>query len=128
MRIFVADANREIRLSVQILVNHQADMNVTGIAVRSDGLVKQIEATKPDLLLLNWDLPGQSLLDKVVHLRTTMPRLKLVVMSVRPEARSIALSAGADAFVSMNVPPDELLNTLRDVGSSSTYRMTREVG
>ena len=61
MRIFVTDWNREIRVSVQILVNHQPEMNVIGIAVRSDGLVEQIEATKPNLNLLNWDLSGRSI-------------------------------------------------------------------
>lgn len=122
MRIFVADGNRDVRLSVQILVNHQPDMNVIGIAVRSDGLVEQVEATKPDLLLLNWDLPGRSLPDMVARLRTLLPQLKLVVMSVRTEARSAALAAGADTFISMNTAPEKLLETMRTVGSSATGR------
>jgi len=115
MRIFVADGSRDVRLSVQILANNQPDLNVIGIAVHSDGLVEQITATKPDLLLLNWDLPGRSLPNKVARLRTLMPQLKLIVLSVRTEARSAALAAGADTFVSMNTPPEELLDAMRTV-------------
>jgi len=119
VRLFIADADSDVRLGVQMLVNQQPGMNVVGIATRSDGMVQQITATKPDVLLLNWDLPGQHVAERMAHLRSLMPRLKVVVLSVRPDARSPALAAGADAFVNMGMPPDELLNALRDVGFAS---------
>ena len=119
MRLFIADADNDVRLGVQMLVNQQPGMNVVGIATRSDGMVQQVTATKPDVLLLNWDLPGQQVTERMAQLRTLMSGLKVIVLSVRPEVRSPALAAGADAFVNMSVPPDELLNALRTVGCSS---------
>ena len=116
MRIFIADAGTDIRLGIQMLIHQQADMTVIGIAVRTNGLVKQVLATQPDLLLINWDLPGQNLTGKLNELHARLPRIRVVVLAVRPEARSPALAAGADAFIDMNAAPDGLLDTLREVG------------
>ena len=120
MRLFIADADNDIRLGVQMLVIQEPGMNVIGIAVRSESLIRQVKATVPDILLVNWDLPGQHVVEQIAQLRTLMPRLKVVVLSVRPEVRSPALAAGADAFVNMTVPPEELLDALRTVNLSRT--------
>lgn len=120
MRIFVADANKESRVALQMFLNRQPGMNVTGIAVHSAGLAEQVAATQPDVLLLSWELPGDLLPDKLVRLHTLMPWLKSVVLGIRPEAKEVAMAAGADAFVSINAPPDELMDILRSIEASDT--------
>jgi DNA-binding NarL/FixJ family response regulator len=115
MRIFIADADADIRVAVQMLANQQPDMNVVGIAVQCDNLVEQVRLAKPDILHLNWELPGQDVTEKVKVLCEAIPRLKLIVLSVRPEARSPALAAGADAFIDMAMTSDALIDTYRRV-------------
>jgi DNA-binding NarL/FixJ family response regulator len=117
MRIFIADADADIRIAVQMLTNQQPDMNVIGITARCDNLVEQVRLAGADVLLLNWNIPGQGVAEKVAELCAANPRLKVIVLSVRPEARSAAFDAGADAFIDMTMPADELLNTLRTVAS-----------
>lgn len=117
MRIFVADADADIRVAVQMLTNQQSDMNVVGIAVRYDNLAEQVSLARADVLLLNWDLPGQGVADKVKELCAANPGVKVIVLSVRPDVRSSALAAGADAFLGMTLAQDELLNTFRRVAS-----------
>ena len=112
MRIFVADARKDLRLALQMLLNQQPGMHVIGIAVRSDGLVEQVTVTKPDLLLVNWDLPGQNLAGKLAQLRLQISGLKIVVLSARPEAGTPAFAAGADEFVDMSMNPEDLLEKL----------------
>ena len=117
MRIFVADADANVRLSVQMMANQHPDLNVIGIAVHAKTLVEQVAASNPDLLFVNWDIPGQSVVRGMAQLRACIPELKIVVLCVRPEAKTAALAAGADAFVDMNTPSDELVNILRTTNS-----------
>jgi DNA-binding NarL/FixJ family response regulator len=120
MRIFIADADKELRLALQLLLHQQAGMHVTGMAVHSKGLVPQIVASEPNVLLLDWALPGQPIAGVLADLGKLEPRPKLVVMAVRPEVEQPALAAGADAFVGKNVPPSELVAVLRTMEQITT--------
>jgi len=113
VRIFIADADRQVRLALQMLLHQEAGMHVTGMAVHSKGLVAQLAASEPDVLLLDWVLPDQPIPDLLADLGRLKPRPKLVVMAVWPDVKQPALAAGADAFVSKSVPPSELLVVLR---------------
>ena len=59
MRLFIADADQELRLALQMLLHQEPGMPVVGIAVRAKGLVAQAAASQPDVVLLDWCLPGQ---------------------------------------------------------------------
>ena len=120
MRIFIAEADKELRLAFQMLLHQEAGMHVTGMAIHSKGLVAQIAASEPDVLLLDWDLPGQPVPDLLADLHKVEPRPVLAVMGVRPEVEQTALAAGADAFVSKSLPPNRLLALLRTMQQTTT--------
>jgi DNA-binding NarL/FixJ family response regulator len=80
----------------------------------ADGLLAQVKKVRPDLILLDWELPGPSSNDLLPVLRSLCPHLKVIALSGRPEARQAALDAGADAFVSRVEPPERLLAVLRN--------------
>ena len=56
MRIFIAEADQDVRVGLQMLLNRQSGLQVVGIATRSDGLVGQVGAAQADVVLLDWDL------------------------------------------------------------------------
>lgn len=120
MRVFVADANSDFRLAAQMLINQQRGTSVTGIAIRTDGLVAQVLSTRPDILLVNWDLPGSDLVAKLACLRKEMPALRFVIICVRPESKSAAQEAGFEMVVDMGTSPEELVKILSAAGSIDT--------
>ena len=115
MQLFIAEARKELRLALQMILNQEAGLHVTGIAVKTKGLVAQIAASEPDVLLLDWQLPGKPMKELVSDIRALELPLKIVVLSVQPEEEEPAMAAGADAFVTKNLPPDKLLVILRDM-------------
>ena len=115
MRIFIADADRELRLGLQMLLHLEGGMHVTGMAVRTEGLAAQVAASQPDLLLLDWDLPGRLIPEVLAELRQSASCPQVVVMSVRAETEQDAIAAGADLFVAKNAPPAELVEALRSI-------------
>jgi DNA-binding NarL/FixJ family response regulator len=118
MRLFIADADRALRVSLQMLLHAEPGMHVIGMAIQAKGLLAQIEASKPDVLLLDWHFPGMPMTDLLADLQALDLSLKIVVLSVRPEEENAILAAGADAFVGKTEPPDELLVYLRTLGNT----------
>jgi len=94
-------------------LQQEPGLYVTGIASETMGLLTQLEASRPDVLLLDSQLPGGSLSDLLKDIRGLESPPKIVVLSINPEDRITALDAGADAFIDKRLPPDELLEVLR---------------
>jgi DNA-binding NarL/FixJ family response regulator len=118
MRLFIADANKELRVGLQILLHQEPGMQVIGMAVNAGGLLAQVEACEPDVLLLDWHLPGMPMTELIADLQALDLSPRIIVISVRPEEKNAAMAAGADAFASKNGPPDELLVYLRTLKKS----------
>jgi two-component system response regulator DesR len=88
---------------------------VVGEAKDCQELLAQAERVCPDLVLLDWDLPGMASVDLLPVLQTICPDLHVIALSGRPEAEQSALAAGALAFVSKVGPPEPLLAAIQHV-------------
>lgn len=109
MRILLADDQPRIRFALRALLDRQPELQVVGEAGNADDLRAQILTTDPDLVLLDWELPGRRTERSPAVLHAQHPKLVIIALSGRPEARQAALAAGADAFVSKTDPPERLL-------------------
>ena len=113
MRIFIADSNQDFRLGLQMLLRQEPGMYVTGMAIETKGLLKQVTASQADVLLLDWHLPGASTVDLLADIQGLESSPKIVVLSSRSDEKDPALSAGADAFIGKGVQPEEMLELIR---------------
>lgn len=113
MRILVADDQAKVRSAIRLLLEHDEDIKVLGEAVDATGLLDWVSVVCPDLVLLDWELPGRDMGELLDAVRGSCSRVRVVALSGRPEARREAIAAGVDGFVSKGDPPERLLNTLR---------------
>jgi DNA-binding NarL/FixJ family response regulator len=108
MRVLLADDQAKVRSALRLLLEQQPDIEVLGEAVDATGLLDWLNMTRPDLVLLDWELPD--LTSEVLPvLRQSRPSLRVIALSGRPEACQAALDAGVNAFVSKTDPPERLL-------------------
>ena len=112
MRVLLADDQPKVCSALRLLLSQQPGIEVVGETAEAEALLAHIENTHPDLILLDWELPGLSRNGRFSVLRARYPNLKVIALSGRPEVRGTALKAGADAFVSKIEPPDRLLGAL----------------
>jgi DNA-binding NarL/FixJ family response regulator len=113
MRVLIADDGSKVRFALQVLLDCQPGLEVVGEAICAEDLLAQVKATRPDLVLLGWELSGLDALGSVSTLREACAHLMVIALSGRPEAREAALQAGADAFVSKTAHPEHLLAAIQ---------------
>ena len=122
MRLFIADANPDFRLALQVFLHQEPGMDVVGIATHSSGLLAQVEASRPDVLLLDWQLPDRALIEVTKDVRALNCPVNIVVTSVRPEERNTFVDSGADAYFEKTNQPEELLDYLRTLRDKECER------
>lgn len=122
MRVLLAEGRADARSALRLLLEQEQGIDLVVETARAGDLLAQAEEVKPDTLLLDWALPGLQCCNPLPALRARFPDLWIVALSGRPEARSQALGAGVDAFVSKGEPPELLLRALRVAGVAGDGR------
>lgn len=113
MNLYLADDDARARAALRLLFEQQPRMCVAGEAASGQALLAALLTAAPDVVLLDWELPGPPAPAVVAGIRALCPAARVVALSGRIEAYRAALAAGADAFVSKGDPPERLLGTLR---------------
>ncbi len=112
MRVIVADDQPDVRSALRLLLEEKPGVSVVGEASTAADLLTQVKSVSPDLVLLDWELPGTIPADLVslIHAASSTP--SIIVLSSRPQMRRVALSAGAQEFVCKSDPPEYLMLAL----------------
>lgn len=137
MRILIADDTGPVRSAIRRLLNEEPDTQVVGEAANLGELMRLIRATRPNLILLDWELSGLPGSAKVPirgvpfltradqrrnvilrSLRFFPSRPVVLVLSSRPEVADAAEAMGADGFVFKGDPPERLLYAVRAAASA----------
>jgi DNA-binding NarL/FixJ family response regulator len=120
--LVIAAQQAATRSALRMLLREEADLDVVGEAASSEALVAQVETLLPDIVVLDWRLPGQPLADLIPILHGRNQRPGVIVLSGRPEIEQKIRAAGADAFFHMGDPPQRLLAVLRTFGSGESEK------
>ncbi len=118
MKVFIADDQKEVRSALRLILEHHG-VEVVGEAHRYQELVKTIDQNCPDVLLFDWELPGNPFRsslpeDPLEVLATICPAMQIIVMSCLPESR-LETDPLACSFVSKSDPPDIFLKAVTDL-------------
>jgi DNA-binding NarL/FixJ family response regulator len=128
MRILLADGQPRVRFALRVLLERQPGWQVMGEAADVRSLLAQMDTACPDLVLLDWGLPGRAVADLLPALRRACPDLAVIALSGRPEVRRAALAAGADVFVSKADPPERLLAAILSVEERERNDVSGDTG
>lgn len=122
MRVIIADDRPETRSGLKLLFEQEPGVRVVGEAADLSSLISEAHSARPDVVLVDWELPCLRVHDVVSLLRMLSPGLRIVALSGRPEVKESALSAGAETFVSKGSPPERVLESLRRLSGEEAVR------
>jgi DNA-binding NarL/FixJ family response regulator len=115
IRILLADDNAELRSALRLLLETRLGLALMSEARDMEHVLAQVEDTRPDCVILDWELPGRPIRERISVLRALAPEMKLIVINTRPELQNQVLAEGADAFICKSDPPDKLLAALHQL-------------
>lgn len=113
MRLLLADDQIKVRSALRLLLEQEPDFQVVGEAADATGLLLAVTEKKPDVVLLDWELPGLPAAQLVRLLQYERPSLKIIAMSSRPEVKQLALDTDVPAFLSKSESPERVLSIIR---------------
>ena len=115
MQILLADDAAKVRYALRVLLERRREFRVVGEAIDARELLVLSKSVNPDLILLDWELPGFGPSLTMLALRIHCPQSKVIALSSNPEAEKDAMKAGADAFISKTAPPGYVLKVLYEL-------------
>lgn len=117
IRILLADDQHLVRGALAALLSLEADLEVVGEVSRGDEVVDRARETKPDVALLDVEMPGADGITATRELRAALPDCRVLVVTTfgRPGYLRRALAAGASGFVVKDTPASQLADSIRRV-------------
>lgn len=115
-RIIIFDDNQERLKSVAMLLNLSADFICTGTFHNASNLVADITGSRPDLVLMDIDMPGINGIEATRLIRKHFDALPVLIQTNFEEDERIfgSLRAGANGYLLKKTSPERFLESLRE--------------
>ncbi|MFD6763313.1 response regulator transcription factor [Streptomyces roseolus] len=116
-RVLLAEDQGAVRGALALLLGMEADIEVVAQVGRGDEIVERALLARPDVALLDIELPGRSGLDAAAELRDEVPDCRVLILTTfgRPGYLRRAMEAGAAGFLVKDGPVEELAEAIRAV-------------
>ena len=116
IRILVVDDHPIIRQGIGALVGTQSDMILVAEASNGRDAIQQFRAHRPDITLMDLQMPEMNGLDALVAIRAEFPNARIIVLTTYSGDAQIlrALKSGAQGYLLKNTF-DKLVDTIRAV-------------
>ena len=117
IRVLLAEDQAMIREALAALLSFEDDIEVVAQVGRGDEVTAAALASKPDVALLDIEMPGMDGLTAAAALSKASPGTRIVILTTfgRPGYLRRAMEAGASGFVVKDSPADRLARTIRQV-------------
>ena len=117
LRVVVVDDSPLMRYVVSSWLTGDSRLKVVQEFGTAGDVVSAVEAACPDVIVIDNEMPGGDGVDVLPLLRAACPQARIVMFSSDDSVQGLALSRGADSFVSKLQSLDELLAAVLPAGS-----------
>jgi two-component system, NarL family, response regulator DesR len=123
IRVLLAEDEHLIRGALLALIGLEDDMQVVGELDRGDLIVETAKRVRPDVAVLDIDLPGLDGLSAASVLRDEMPETRVLILTGlgQPGYLSRALDAHVAGYMRKNAPSEELADAIRRVAKGQRF-------
>jgi two-component system response regulator NreC len=127
IRIVLADDHAVVRRGLELLLDAEDGLEVVASVGDIAAAIRTTRGYKPDVLVLDLNMPGGSSLDAIPRILQASPATRITVLTMQnePAFARRALGAGALAYVLKEAADDELVEAVRRAAVGQTYLNAR---
>ena len=122
IRVFIADDHELVRMALRTLLEAESDFEVVGEAGDCPGAVAGVDASRPDVLLLDLRMPGVGGIKVCREVRAISSETAVLIITSFDNDEDIfgALEAGAAGYILKDTRPDRIAQAVRTVFDGQT--------
>ncbi len=132
IKVIIFDDNDSLRDSIAMLLHDTADFTLMGAYSHCLDVTENIKDTKPDVVIMDIDMPGMNGIEGVKLIRKNFPTVQILMLTVFDDDEKVfaAIKAGAGGYILKNAEPKDLLQAISEVyngGAPMTPGIARKV-
>jgi two-component system, NarL family, response regulator DesR len=122
IKVLLAEDQGMMRGALALLLDLEDDLEVVAQVSAGDQVVPTALEVKPDVAVLDIEMPGRSGLDAAAELRSKLPSCKVLIVTTfgRPGYLRRAMEAGASGFLVKDGPVEDLAAAIRRILAGET--------
>jgi len=122
MKLLIVDDHPIVRSGLRRLLSAEPQLDIVE-AANGQEAIAAFKEQRPDLVILDLNLPGISGLEVLARLRIENPKARVLAVSMHDNPLYVTrvLEAGACGYVSKSAPPEQLLEAVRRVAAGHSY-------
>jgi two-component system, NarL family, response regulator DesR len=115
IRVLIAEDQAMVRGALKALLAMEDDLEIAGEVDRADRVVEIARQSRPDVALLDIEMPGGDGISAAAELRRALPACKVLIVTTfgRPGFLRRAMESGASGFMLKDAPAHELAIAIR---------------
>jgi DNA-binding NarL/FixJ family response regulator len=117
INVSIVEDDRRIRESMAVLVNGSEGVTCVSTHATGEEALTRLPQIKPDVLLMDINLPGMSGIECVRKLKAQMPRMQILMLTMYEDDEKVfqSLVAGASGYLVKRTSPTDLLKAIEEV-------------
>lgn len=132
LRITIFDDNKNIRESISMLLNTEPDFELVGSFAHVLDCVRDIKESKPDVVLMDIEMPGMTGIEAVKEIRKEFPHIQILMQTVFEDDDRVfdSICSGASGYILKNFLNTKLVDAIRELqygGSPMSPSIARKV-
>ena len=132
IRVCVFDDNKKVRDALTLILKGSVGIQLCGVFPDCNNLLHNYKIVKPDVVLMDIQMPGMSGIDAVKTLRTSFPDAKILMLTNFDDDDKVFLSIcfGASGYLLKNTPSIKIVEAIKEVfegGAPMTPAIAKKV-
>ncbi len=132
INVAIVEDHAGFRASLQRVLQAARDIRCVAVCASGESAVRELPATRPEVVLMDLNLPGMNGAATTAQLKEQCPELDVIMLTVYDDADSIfkALRAGACGYLLKRASAQEILGAIREVrqgGAPMSSEIARKV-
>ena len=123
IRILLADDHNIMRRGLRLLLERQPEFEVVGEAADGRQAVEGVEATKPDVTVLDIAMPNMSGIEAAQRIKALLPQAAIIILSMHSDEGYVlrALKVGAKGYLLKDSAENDLIEAIKAVSEGKAF-------